>query len=383
MNANFKIWIYAVALIAIIAAGTGFYIKYEIPRNSTSNQQELQDARAILLTASSTQSIAPLTQLLKQNLNSQQQATARLNLGTAYLDTDPTKAAEILKGLSLDESAPPWYRAAAAEMILNYALAIRDAQFTDSVLFTGPVWGEFTRSDPQTPQADLAFRKAFEWASTLYPVFGIEYQIAMWYASTAGTLASSTDTNLYASTALSRIAAGDVDLAAAEKANQAALQQSPDAIPPYTDYEIGLGLSVKARALANLFVLHKLGVLSVSDVQAVYLQAQSYLEKNPQVTGALASALYTRYYFALFLLHIDENTYKQMIVDTLAPIYGAYQTPALRTANFFSYLKSERSTTTAQGQKTPLQLATIKLAGIDPRLKNLLLQLDWPAADFQ
>jgi|GEM_PF-1838964 len=322
-----------------------------------------------------------LEQARSEAQTSTQKAIAAIALSAAYLQSgEATKGVELLKQTTQDTSLPSYYRARAAENVLVYYSTPTTPEFNEQTIFTGAIWGSFVENKEKTIEGyDLAARDGFVWAQTLAgsstPLLYTPYRLASWYGARAVLPEySESERTEFKQLAQRYLEVGDNAYSQALAKNELILKNAPSALVPYPSTVVGLSLASKASAMKSLYVL-KVDNISFDDVIRTYDEAIEIQEGDGNMNSRVANALYTRLSKAGFLVNESSQKYKQEILDTLTPVYK----PELRRFPFFtSYLAVYRGVSSDKPAKKNMLL----LANIDPRFKNLLIELGWEKGQF-
>lgn len=288
-----------------------------------------------------------------------EEALAKVNLGTSYLAQDPIRGILLLKEVSLDQSLPDFYRAGAINYALNYYLGKKDVDFAEKHIFTGDQWQTFLVGEGREA-VELAVRKTYEWSADIFSTFTAEYRIAWWYAKQINTDKTTGDAaNNYVEIIREHIARGDIALASAIRIGKTPRSQ------------FGLAYILKGIALEGIFELNQAKEI---DVRTAYNQAITILDADPNDFQARGQVLYARYHLAALLARSVKPDTNE-IMSILEPIYKITNAP------FYQFLREERDA--AIFGTDPTRKDIINLANIDPKFKERLIMLGWQEQDFK
>jgi len=371
----------SIIVLLLFAAGSFWYVQKQTLATELATNG-LRHARQLFHLGDKERIMLALEPALNSP-NKSQQAYANALLGAAYLQSgEVQKGVEILKTLSLNEEAPSRARQQAVYALVRYIFANADVDTAVRYVYTGPRWSEFlmVSGSSATPrEVGVANRKAQEWAMSLNPsnpLPQLAYSLASKYSSElALSKTLTTQERLeYERKTFEYLALGDKNYSQLLEALSATSTQAT--VRTIDVFDVGIALSLKSNTLNNLFVAKVSGV-DLPMVQSAFADTVRILEKDPQAKTLMLTALHTRVNFAVVLYLTDAKTYTKEIQETLAPIYGEVS----KHAQFTDYL---RSYGTDPLLKTSHAAKSFKaLATIDPRFKDLLLQVGWGASDLQ
>lgn len=344
-----------VLLLIIVIAGVFFLFGKEYFMGPVS-EKIIEEGRLLFHEGNYSGADIKYQQALKEAETKKDEASAKVNIGTARLRSDLREGIKILKEVSLDESYPKFERSSAISYAASVALA-SDLDFAKNYVFTGDIWSGFLPIGNFDREAlELAVRRAFEWSADLYSVFPSEYRIAWWYSKQIieGKTKSDEEIKQFVAIIKDRMIKGNVSLGIAQAAGT---------FPS----RVVAGYILRGIALEGLYVA---GESSIEEVKNTYNQALAIAEANKDDVEAYARIPYARYNLANFLVNRVKTYDTKEIRDILSPLYD-YN---INSSAFFGFLRSDAERSNK---------GIIALSKVDPRFKELLLSLGWKESDFK
>jgi len=258
------------------------------------------------------------------------------------------------KALSADPSNYAFVRAyAVQEMgLIYYGVYNADRSALSTEIFRDPPFSGMKESG----DIDLAYRRLFEYAASIYPLGSSEARIAYWYASDIGRNQQSTGN----SQALSEVAIVNQSIAKAE-ADIKRTTNDPSAMR----YIPGT-YSLEAMALAKL--------MSIGAAESTAVEQR--FQKSVQFADAFNHYGNERWRYAEFLSALYGET-RAADIQNLLSVYA----PAKKNTIFpptIALLRAAISDPTLAEDKKIL----IKTAKIAPDFKAFLLSVGWHESDF-
>ena len=368
-NKNFKkYWIVAAGALVVL----GLAIWYFLPKGDQEMYNRSFSEGRDLFKGGDTSSVVRFEEAVRNAPTKADEALAKVNLGAAYLLSDPARGVGVLKEVAGDESYPAFYRAGAINYIVQHTVSRGDVQFEKEQVYVGDIWSDFYEESAGTPKYvhDLAARRAYEWSTSLFSTFPAEYWLAVWHAGKGNANPSNDVKEEYFRIARERIAKGDVAYQAASKAGRTPVSQ------------LGAGKVLRGQALGYLYMA---GVFDKQEeIEASFREAIQLLDQDPSDFNARGEALFARFYLAGGIAAdgvrregVLSSARKEAVRPILAPIYK------YEFAGLFEFLKGradEKVYTT--GNDTVKYLAAL-LAEADPQFKQLLEKLGWGSEDFK
>lgn len=376
-------------VVVLVAAATAAYCLFAYDSTQLSPgqvrrqqvDQDLQAGRRLLDTSSAQSAIPWLQQAASQAIDLDQMARAELNLGNAYrLAGMPQQGIALLKLVSLNIAYPSGYRSTAAQDAMQYYISGKDSTFAVQNIFTGATWGDFLQGPPTATNLNLAIKNCLLWVlsiDTSLSSFSVNYRLANWYAEDALGQTGNAQAHQDVVWAEHYLQLGDGMYPDVLAANAAALQQTPDTVPPFTQSVVGNALILKARALGDLYLIEANNVTFDAVMQA-FKQALALLDGNRPSSSS--TVLFSYFHFAEFLVKADPAANAEQISSALSHLYA---NPALYQTNSFfqGFLKQYGTNPIYRGNATWKDI--VALAKVDSRFKAALMSVGWSSAEFQ
>ncbi len=361
-----KIVIALLSVVLVAGAGAGYYL-YSRPTQSTkpvsrenpltgllTNNQDFATAERLRHTNNPTTSIPYYQKALSQttNIDEQGQILYLLSIVQDRTSTIGT-AIQQLKDISTNPAYTNLQRAYAAQQVGELFYRNTNTKDITSIVFSGQPYADFYKE----ADVQLALRRLYEYAASLYPLAVAELRAARWYSSDLVRL--SKEKTLTAA----EKDAWDADLSFV----QDALTKADADIKRTLKYEnaselIPSSLIRKAQVLGDL----KMAGIPAEDPEPAFLMAiQTGLASGNDLSPRFSYAGYlTRAYGASRAADIKAN---------LSVIYS----DLVKNVGFKIFFENERRNVT--GQKA----IVAQMASIDPDFKKALLSLGWTDADFK
>lgn len=292
---------FALPILFLCVLVFGFLLYTEqLPDKQKVFQDSFEEA-AKLQEKGSTRAYLVYERALKNATTKEEEARAKLNVGTTYFNVEPARAIQILKEVHDDVSYPPAIRAAAAHHLMEwFSLSRFEPEVLNlvqkNIFAGGEKWESYNtnkESEAFTKRdAMLSFRNLAEDASdNLVSLFQAEYAIAFLYSAVEvrDNLANKEELQKYFAIVRDRIARGD---------------RAVDENSTRRNSQYGWGYFYRAFALDNLYRAGSgVNESSVIDIDATYEKATSLRES----VARYPTSFPTRLRHVLFLAHVRHN----------------------------------------------------------------------------
>lgn len=361
---NKKSLLAAVVLLVIVGAGLGFkeYFDYQ---KTAKFKFYIENANALVDDGDTKNAIPFFEEAIKNATIGQNEAWAKMFLGSAHLTNDPQKGIAILKEISLNASIPAFIKASAINSILNYFYydfpdSKKNLEFAKKYVFVGERWFEFAAHGLNSrADLELAMRNGFEWSLKTYPTFEAAYGVALWYGDQLkhGDV-SGEEANRYGDIILTKIANGDASFKESYSTRRKAI--------------IAFEYIIKGLAVEGLAVIDK---IRPEEVEKIYQTAIDMLETDSANNFERDEALYARLHMASFLSRTNPKASREKILNLLAPIYK------MEGTSFFRFLTIAADA--SRFDDDHLREGIVRVAKIDKSFQKLLLSLGWKTTDFK
>ncbi|MDB5187844.1 MAG: hypothetical protein JWO50_364 [Candidatus Kaiserbacteria bacterium] len=367
-------------VLLIIVIGGYFYYQniYNTKQVTQKNTQQtainadIAAGRDAQIAGDGATAVPILEKTVAQAQDQSTRAFAQIVLAAAYITAGRTEdGVNLYKSISLDTTVPALWRALAGQHAIEYYLGGKDIAFARTVLFTGPTWGTFL--DPKIDGQkgiDTAVINGLIWVTSLAPSYGAEYELASKYADLVLQGGDADTVRLNSVNATTHIQKGDAAI-------KSVIANGAPAGDTSFGNRVGVAMEHKAITLDELYQAKAI-TDSADSVISAYNDSISMVEKDPTLKIPMTSGLYARYHLATFMMHVDSVKYANTIADTLNPLYG----DSLRTMNFYTgFLKLYGSD--PQYKNSLMWKDMVALSKLEPKFKELLLQMGWNSADLK
>ncbi len=343
-------------VLVLIIGAIGFYLYWSQTPGKKEVYKTSFDEGVTLQAKGDDRARYKFEEALRSAASLEEEAVAKLNIGTAYFSSDPPKAVQILKEVYANTSYPPRTRAAAIDLMVQWYSSSFDIDLFQNHVFTGgKPWESFLEKKETKPtkrDIEIAIRKAEEHATTIHSLFTSEYAIAFLY-SRYGLLENLDDkkkVDEYTAVILDRIARGDNDL------NMKITTGANVRVSQY-----GWGLFYKAFALTNL---HSAGVYKDTDaIEKAYSMAIAYQEQVPRIELAINERLN----YMIFLSRLNDPAADEKIKEQVSLLFAkGLETNQKYKDSLATLIKNPRYNKNLG-----------KIANLNSQFKNLIISLGW------
>ncbi len=358
LNSSSKVYFLVPLSLLIIIAAVGFFLySKQTPKKEDVYKLSYEEG-ALMQAKGDSRARYKFEESLKNASSIEEEALAKLNVGTSYLSSEPTKAVAILKEVYANTSYPAGVRAGSIDYMMQWYSSSFDIDLVENhMLAGGEPWQSFkvNEKEPEFSKRDasLSLRKATEHASTIKSTFTSEYGIAYLY-SAYELLENQSDKKKvqeYSTIILERIKKGDEDFNKKLSNGGAGVRDS----------QYGWGSFYKALALTNLYNLDIYN--DTEEIEKSYELAILYNEKVLRI----GLAVNDRLYYMIFLSRLNNQAADQKIKDQINILFEkGIETDQKYKDSVIRLIKDSR-----YNRDLP------KIAKLDQRFKDFLITLGW------